>query len=66
MATANPPFYHNCLILCFGERGFTEFHDLELDTTIRALQALETLGKCAIVQGDSQDALVSLLLVTDL
>lgn len=40
-----------------------EFHDLELDTTIRALQALEALGKCAIVQGDSDDSLVCILLL---
>lgn len=34
-----------------------EFHDLEMDTTMRALQALQTLGKCIIVEGDSEDAL---------
>jgi hypothetical protein len=39
----------------------TEFYGLELDTTIRALQALETDGKCAIIQGDAGDALVSFL-----
>lgn len=36
-----------------------EFHDLEPDTTMRALQALEAIGKCAIVQGDSSDSMVS-------
>lgn len=38
---------------------FSEFHDLEPDTTMRALQALEALGKCAIVHGDSNDSMVS-------
>lgn len=38
-----------------------EFHNLEIDTTLKALQALEALGKCVIVHGDSEDALVSYL-----
>lgn len=37
----------------------TEFHDLEMDTTLKALQALEAIGKCIVVRGDSEDALVS-------
>lgn len=36
---------------------------MELDTTMRALQALEALGKCVIVHGDSEDSLVSALVL---
>lgn len=36
-----------------------EFHDLEIDTMMKALQALEAIGKCRIVQGDGDEALVS-------
>ncbi|CAN8061564.1 unnamed protein product [Agarophyton chilense] len=34
-----------------------EFHDLELDTTMKALQALEAIGKCIIIRGDGDDGL---------
>lgn len=34
-----------------------EFHDLEIDTMMKALQALEAIGKCRIVQGDGDEAL---------
>lgn len=36
-----------------------EFHGLEMDTTMRALQALERAGKCAIMEGAVNDGLVS-------
>lgn len=42
---------------CAGQ----EFTGLELDTTMRALQALEVEGKCAIMEGDVNDGLVSYL-----
>lgn len=50
-----------CRTLYHARYPHAEFHDLEMDTTMRALQALQTLGKCIIVEGDSEDALVSYL-----
>jgi hypothetical protein len=42
---------------CATERA--EFRDLELDTTIRALEALQMEGKCALFDNNAGDALVS-------
>lgn len=44
--------------------GGQEFTGLELDTTMRALQALEVDGKCAIMEGDVNDGLVRCPLVS--
>lgn len=49
----------NGMVLRLVLHDRAEFHDLELDTTIKSLQALAVIGKCVLVKGDSDEGLVS-------
>lgn len=42
---------------------FAEFHDLEMDTMMKALQALEAIEKCRIIMGEGDEALVSQIIL---